>query len=80
MQHEIPSFEFGRGKKFKRIIPFIMRLLYKNADSVICVSKGLKNEIVELLGKKSKRKIKLATKNIIRRNDCGNGIRGFKNC
>lgn len=59
MQHEIPSFEFGRGKKFKRIIPFIMRLLYKNADSVICVSKGLKNEIVELLGKKSKRKIKV---------------------
>ena len=59
MQHEIPSLEFGSKKKLNRLIPVIMKILYKNADSIICVSNGLKSEIIDLLGQKNKEKIEV---------------------
>ena len=58
MQHEIPSWEFNQKGLITRSLPLLIRILYKYADSIVCVSKGLKNEMEDLLGKFSKHKIK----------------------
>lgn len=50
MQHEIPSREFDKNKIPMLILPYLMKITYRFSDYIVCVSKGLKKEMLELLG------------------------------
>ena len=59
MQHEIPSWEFNQKGLITRSLPLMMKIFYRFSDSIVCVSKGLQNEMLDLLGKVNNNKIKL---------------------
>ena len=55
-QHEIPSLNLFKKKKYF-LFPFLIKFLYPSASKIICVSKGLENELKTFLNKSSRRKI-----------------------
>ena len=55
-QHEIPSLNLFKQKKYF-LYPILIRLFYPSASKIICVSKGLENELKRFLNKSSRTKI-----------------------
>ena len=55
-QHEIPSLNLFKKKKYF-LFPFLIRIFYPSASKIICVSKGLEDELKTFLNKSSRRKI-----------------------
>lgn len=58
-QHEIPSKTYNKkfNLNYSFLIPFLMKLTYKYADKIICVSYGLEKEMAKLFKNKINNKI-----------------------
>ncbi len=55
-QHEIPSLNLFKNNRYS-FFPILIRLFYPQASKIICVSKGLENELKRLINRDSSGKI-----------------------
>ncbi|WP_404445981.1 glycosyltransferase [Sutcliffiella horikoshii] len=49
VEHSTPSIKYRKDKLSRRLIPFFMRITYKYANKVVCVSKGVKSDLQRVI-------------------------------